>query len=367
MNWNAVRAEFPSLDRWTYLNTATYGLMPARSRAAVDRHFARRDELACQDYLSWFDDMDCIRQSVARLIHCSAEDVGFVPNASSALSLLNSGVDWRPGDQLLTLADEFPNHSYFGAQLAQRGVEMVVSEPERLLESITPRTRAVALSTVNYANGYRAPVEEIAHAIRGRDTLFYVDGTQSIGALTFDVAKVAPCIFAVDAYKWLLSPNGAGFVYVSPEIRPRLPANVVGWRSDRNWRSVDALNHGAPEPLETAEKYEGGMLPFPSLYAMGETIAMMLEIGPDQLERRVLDLAARVRLIVERLGAEVAHTDSQIVAALFPGVDAPELAGKLKEERVIVAARHGRLRISAQFYNNEEDLEKLTLALKRAL
>src|SRR3954470_7825162 len=77
-DWKAVRAEFPALADWTYLNTATFGQMPRRAADAMSRHLARRDETGCGDFLSWFDDMDAIRVLCARLVHCEAADIAFV-------------------------------------------------------------------------------------------------------------------------------------------------------------------------------------------------------------------------------------------------------------------------------------------------
>jgi selenocysteine lyase/cysteine desulfurase len=163
----------------------------------------------------------------------------------------------------------------------------------------------------------------------------------------------------------MLSPNGAGFLYVDPELRQRLPATVVGWRSDRDWRSVDRLNHGEPVFVQTAEKYEGGMVPFPSIYGMGAAIDLMLQVGPAAIEARVLELAAEVRAMLRGLGAEANAGESQIVTAILPGRDAAELARALKERRILVSARHGRLRVSPHFYNDEADLEQLRKALVR--
>src|SRR5213080_3432617 len=98
MNWNAVRHEFPALENWTYLNTATFGQMPRRGVEAAARHFAHRDELACWDFLDWFDDMDRVRASIARLVCCEPEDIAFISNAAAALAILISGIDWQPGD-----------------------------------------------------------------------------------------------------------------------------------------------------------------------------------------------------------------------------------------------------------------------------
>src|SRR5262249_42621990 len=174
---------------------------------------------------------------------------------------------------------------------------------------------------------FRAPLDEIAPELRRRGILLYIDGTQSTGALCFDVRRIRPDLFAVHAYKWMLSPNGAGFMYVSPELRQRLTPNIIGWRSHKDWRNYELLHHGVPEFREEAERYEGGMLTFTVLYAMHSVIDMMLEIGPDEIEKRVLSLAEQVRDVLRRKGAallsdELPHHGAQVVCARFEGQDA---------------------------------------------
>src|SRR5947209_14630669 len=119
----------------------------------------------------------------------------------------------------------------------------------------------------------------------------------------------------------MLCPNGAAFDYVSPETRAWLEPNIIGWRSHRDWRNVDNLHHGRPELPARAEKYEGGMLPFPLIYAMDAAVNMLHEIGPRIIQRRVLKLAAEIRDTLERSGATVPEHDSQIVTAYFKGAD----------------------------------------------
>ncbi|MEO8129071.1 MAG: aminotransferase class V-fold PLP-dependent enzyme, partial [Bryobacteraceae bacterium] len=339
VDWAKVRSEFPALQNWTFLNTATFGQLPRCGTEAVRRHFEHRDELACSDFLRWFDDMDHIRELAAKLIRCNADDIAFVPNASTALAILINGLTWRTGDRIVALEGEFPNNSYFPAVLGKQGVEFVETSWENFESAVTPATRLVLMSTVNYSTGFRPPVEKIARFLRDRGVVFYLDGTQSVGALAFDTAAVQPDVFAVHAYKWLLSPNGAGFVYVRPELRETLPPNVVGWRSDRGWRSVDQLNHGVPQFSDAAEKYEGGMLSFAPLYAMGAVIEMILELGPAVIERRVMELAALTRTMLKEAGAEILHEDSPIIAARLPGLDASKVARELKERRIQVSAR----------------------------
>jgi len=363
VNWAEVRSEFPALAAWTFLNTATFGQLPKCAVEAVASHFARRDRLACADFLEWFDDADGIRESIGRLIHCAAPDIAFMPNASTALSLLLGGLDWKPGDRVVTLQDEFPNHYYYAAHMRPRGVELVETPFAGFYGAVTPRTRVVAISTVNYSTGFRAPLEEIAAFLRPRVVLLYVDGTQSVGALQFDVSSIRPDMLAVDGYKWLLAPNGAGFCYVSPELRRRLEPSVIGWRSHKDWRRPERLHHGEPVFADSAEKYEGGMLAFAPLYAMGASIDRMLELGPERIERRVMDLAGQTAEALRAAGGELLHRDSPIVTARFER-DAEEMVAALKERRILVAARRGNLRVSPHFYNNEEDIKLLAEALR---
>lgn len=362
-DWAAIRKQFPALANWTYLNTATFGQLPIRAAEAVQRHFAHRDELACGDFLDWFDDMDDVRASVAKLVSCQADDIAFIGNSSTGLATLLAGVDWHRGDRVVTLDDEFPNQLYALGDMARQDVEFVTCPWDRFYESIDERTRVVALSSTNYNTGFVPPLAEISAFLRPKGVLLYVDGTQGLGALRFDVSQIQPDMLAVHGYKWLLSPNGAGFMYVRPEIREWLRPSVIGWRSHHDWRSVDNLHHGAPEFTSKAERYEGGMLPFALLYAMRESIQMMLEIGPAAIEERVLGLADQVRQAMRELGATVSCHRSPIVTGRFAGIDPGELARKLGERRVLVSARKGQLRVSPHFYNDEADIERFAREL----
>jgi selenocysteine lyase/cysteine desulfurase len=358
-NWSKLREQFPALQTWTYLDTASFGQVPVCATEAMARHMAHRDQTASSQFMSWFDDMDAVRERCAKLINCVASDIAFVPNASLGLSYLMNGLEWKPGDEILTISDDFPNQLYQGPQSARLGALFrAVAWPD-FYASINPRTRVVLISTVNYATGFRLPIEEISSYLRERGILLYLDGTQSIGALQLDLKQVRPAMLCVDAYKWMLSPNGAGFLYVDPELRPHLPPSVVGWRSDAGWRDVNQLNHGDPVFAETAEKYEAGMLCFPSLYAMGLVVDLLLEIRPAAIEARLLELAAQTRTMLRDLGAQVNTDNSQIVTARFRTLDSAETARLLKSRRIVVSARHGRLRVSPHFYNNGNDIESL--------
>jgi selenocysteine lyase/cysteine desulfurase len=367
IDWKAVRAEFPALEQWTYLNTATYGHVPRRGVEAIARHFAHRDELACSDFLNWYDESDRIRESIARLIHATAEDIAYIQNSSTSLGLIAAGIEWKRGDNVVTLADEFPNCLYLPALVERHGVAFREAPWERFYESIDERTRLVAVSEVNYATGLRPPIGEIARYLRERGILLYVDGTQSVGALRFDVREAEPDMFAVHAYKWMCSPTGVGFMYVAPSLRAKMLPNVSGWRTHKDWHNVDNLHHGMPVLKDSAEQYEGGGLQFGLLHAMGVVTDWMLELGPSAIEERVMGLADCVRAKMRRLGAEAPETGGHIVAVKFPGVDPSRLAKELRQKRVLVAARHGYFRVSPHFYNDESDLDRLENEVRKLI
>ncbi len=371
-DWKKIRAEFPALEHWTFLNTATFGQLPRRATEAVTQHFLRRDRYACADFMEWFDDADTIRGSIASLVHATPDDIAFIPKSCAGLSLLMGGIDWKAGDQVVTLQDEFPNHYYYPSFLAARQVEFVETPFEHFYASVTPRTRLVAISMLNYSTGFRPPLLEIARFLRERNVLLYVDGTQGLGVLELDVTAIRPAMLSVNGYKWMLAPTGAGFLYVDPAVRLWLQPNIIGWRSHYGWRSHENLHHGTPEFSTKAEKYEGGMLAFDPIYAMGASVAMMLEIGPRVIEERVMELAAMTRDVLRRAGGKLAadrdaHYESPVVTARFEGKDASGIVRELHARKVLVAARHGNLRVSPHFYNDETDLVRLEHELKSIL
>jgi cysteine desulfurase / selenocysteine lyase len=364
VSWEEVRSRFPSLEGKTYLNTATMGQLPRAATEAVVGHLQRRDVSACADLLDWFADMERVRGKVAQLIHAQREDIAFVPSTAHALSIVLNGIDWKAGDQILTFEDEFPNNTYAPALLTRRGVEFLEVPLADWRQHVTERTRLVMVSALNYVTGLRAPLKEMSAALRANGTLLYVDGTQGVGGLQLDVTEIQPDVLGVHGYKWLLSPTGAGFVYVRPEVRQWLEPNVVGWRSHRTWGDLDNLHHGVPVFAADASRYECGMPALPLLYGMEASVDLMLEIGPERIEERVLHLARVLAEGIVGMGGSVENLHSPILAVKFAGRDSSELARDLAARKVLVSARHGFLRVSVHLYNDESDIGVLLGALR---
>jgi selenocysteine lyase/cysteine desulfurase len=286
------------------------------------------------------------------------------------------GIEWKPGDQVLTLAHEFPNNLYYPLVWRDKGVEFVeMPLPEGrfslddFLARLSARTRVVLLSTVNYSTGLRPPLEAIGAALGERGVLFYVDATQSLGALRLDMTSAGIGFLALHAYKWMLSPSGIGFACIPAATRQWLAPSIYSWRSHHDWRNVDQLHHGAPELPADAMRYEGGVQNFSGIYALEAVLDLIESAGPEEIEQRVLQLAAATRDVLRAHGGVLfadqhPYYESPIVTAQFPGLDMSKLAVELKRRRIVVAARQGKLRVSPHFFNNEDDLRQLDEALR---
>lgn len=364
INWAAIRAEFPALATKTFLNSATMGQLPRAASEAVLAHLQRRDHNAAVDAPKWFDDLDRLRAKLGQLVNAASTDIAFIPSTAHGLSIALNGIDWQPGDRIVTLDPEFPNNTYAPSLLTRRGVEFLEVPLNEFAQAINDRTRLVIASALNYVTGMRAPLREMRRM--APNALFYVDATQGCGALRFDVQALGIDMLAVHGYKWMLSPTGAGFLYVKPEVRQWLEPNVIGWRSHHNWRDWANLHHGTPVFSEDAERYEGYFPAMPLLYAMEASVDLFLSLGTEAIEQRVLHLAALLREKVQQLGGTIAHDNSPIVCCRFEGIDSSALAAKLIERKLIVSARHGWLRVSVHLYNNEADLDLFASAVNHA-
>ena len=106
------------------------------------------------------------------------------------------------------------------------------------------------------------------------------------------------------------------------------------------------------------------MLNFPSLYGMGASVELMLSLGTEAIEARVMELTKQCTLVLTQAGAKIAHPNSPVIAAKFDGRDASEISSELKYRRILTAARHGNLRVSVHFYNDESDIQALASGLR---
>ena len=216
----ARRRAFPVCERKTFLAHAAVCPLPRVAADALKTHAEEAMFNGPDDYVRALRQIRAARETCARLIDATPEEIALLGPTSLGLSLFAGGLDWQPGDEVVYHADDYPANVYPWLDLARRGVVPRALQPERpgeitpevVAAALTPRTRLVALASAYFLTGYRIDIEAIGQMLHERGVLFSLDAIQTLGAFPMSVRHVD--FLAADAHKWMLGPLAAGIVYV---------------------------------------------------------------------------------------------------------------------------------------------------------
>jgi selenocysteine lyase/cysteine desulfurase len=372
MDWTAFRDLMPVTRRWAYFDHAAVAPLTARAQTALAEWAADFTDNGLAHYSRWLARIDEVRRLAGRLLHADPLDVAFIKNTSEGVGIVAEGLDWRPGDNVVTAEDEYPANIYPWLNLADRGVELrrVPSRDGRLslddlLAAMDGRTRLVTLSWVEYASGFRNDLDAIGEACRQRGVLFFVDAIQALGAFPIDVSRSPIDFLAADGHKWLLGPEGAGIFWIRRDLVERLHPVGVGWHSVVGAWDFTAVDFRLKP---NAGRWESGSLNIAGITAVGASLELLLEIGIEAISNRILELTARLHADVERTGWTVygPRLDTErsgIVSLVAPTGRAagfiPAVVRQLRQQGVVVNHRAGRVRVSPHAYNTHEEVDRL--------
>ena len=373
IDWDSLReSEFPVTRRWAYFDHAATAPLPKRS-GDVLRSWAAEQE--SDGVVGWSERearLERIRDQAALLLNAHRDEIAFIHSTTHGIGLIAEGFPWRPGDNVITAAEEYPSNIYPWMNLESRGVSLrqVESRDGRiwiddLAAAMDDRSRVLAISHVEFATGFRNDLDALVELCQERGVALFVDAIQGLGPHTIDVRKTPLDFLAADGHKWLLGPEGAGILYVRRDWLERLRATGVGWHS-----VVGSYN--SPENRfvlkPSAARFEGGSFNMPGLLAFGASLGLFLELGPETVSSRIASRADALRQLAlsagwSLFGSSLAADRSAIVALEKPGVDPNRAAALLRRQGVVAACRRGRLRFSPHLYNNSDDFEKLSAGL----
>ena len=365
-----LRALFAITGHFNYLNHAAVSPPPLPTVAAVHSQLQDVAKNGSVNFRDWLATKERVRNLLAGMLGARADEVAFVRNTSDALSTVANGMAWRPGDNLVTFRNEFPSNIYPWLRLRDvLGVEVRMCderdgriELNELIGLIDARTRLVAISHVQYASGFRADLERIGRAVRSREALLVVDVIQSLGAVPIDVDSQLIDVAAGAGHKWLLTPEGVGWLYLSPRARARVEPTLVGWTSVPN--PDDYANFDQGWNVGTLP-WETGTGPISLLHGMEASLKLLNETGiqciADHLEMLTDDLCGRLRNTGYQIVSSRAEDEkSQIVCIRHGGrLSSMDLYAHLKTRKIITAPRGDRLRIAPHLYNTPEEIKQL--------
>jgi len=371
------RAEFPWADETTYLNHASTGPLPERTRLAVEEFNRRRATPFRLPDRDLFATLDRARALVARLISATVEEIGLTVNTSFGIGVAARAIPLSPGDVVLVSDREFPANMYPWLRLRETGVEaeLVPTTPEgwpdeaRLLERLEdPRVRVLAVSLVQFSNGYRVDLAALSAATRRTGAWLVVDAIQAVGQLPVDVSRTPVDVLACGGQKWLLSPWGTGFVYVRRELIERLRPPVTGWMAFEDTDDLTRLTVYSEALRATARRFELATLPYQDVAGLNASLELLLELDIGCIQAHLQRLHQPVLAWADRRGARVvsprgAHGSG--IVCLAPD-DVGAAFRRLKAARIICSLREGALRLSPHAYNTVEELERVAAVLDGA-
>jgi cysteine desulfurase/selenocysteine lyase len=374
MNWPALRAPFPVTESWAFLDHAAVAPLSGPACAALLEYADDTSKHGVAHSVRWLKRIEEVRSLAARLIHAEPAEIAFVSSTSAGIGIVAEGLDWQPGDNLVTAAEEYPANLYPWMNVATRGVELrrIPSRGPRIdvddiRAALDGRTRLVSLSSVEYASGFRNDLARVGELCRERGILFFVDAIQSLGMLPIDVQSLPIDFLAADGHKWLLGPEGAGIFFIRKALIDRLHPIGVGWHSVVNcWDFATIDFRLRPD----AARWEGGSPNTAGITALGASLDLLLNIGIGNVAERIFELTDYLCDRATKIGVEVfssrqADERSGIVSLLPPsGADLAELVRRCRDAGVIVNRRAGRLRASPHCYNTPAEIDRFIEVLK---
>jgi selenocysteine lyase/cysteine desulfurase len=310
------------------------------------------------------------REMAAAMIGCAASRLAFSLNTSEGLNVLASGLEWKSGDRILLGELEFPSNVYPFLNLKRHGVEIdfvpqrdgiiLIEDVERML---TPRTRLVALSWVQFLSGFTIDLGTLGALCRAKGVLLSVNAIQGIGARRLNLAETPVDFLSAGAQKWQMSPQGTGIIYVSEETQERIAQASLGWLSVRN--AWDFAKYRL-DLRDDARRYESGTWNTIGLHGYHGALSLFADTGHDEVARRVRRNADHAYARASELGFDMltpADPAQRAGIVTFRHPRSEEVVAQLQKRRITLSARSGCVRLSPHFYNTPEEIDAAFAAL----
>jgi selenocysteine lyase/cysteine desulfurase len=371
-NFEALRKEFPVLQRKTYLNSGSYCALANEVRAAFDAYMEDR-LLVGANWDVWVTKNESVRKLTATLLRASPDEIAVTASVSAGLNALASALKFSgPRNKVVVSDFEFPTNAQIWHAQEPRGAKVVHVHraadgyiPTEMFEkAIDEQTQLVAITHVCFRNGAKLDIPGIVRLARAKGAMVLLDCYQSVGSLDIDVKALDVDFAAGGMLKYLLGTAGIGFLYAKDScVRSLLPTNS-GWFAQAN---ISAMDITANRPAPNARRFEAGTPPVVNCYAAEAGLKLLLKVGTPAIEKRNYALTRRCMERLEEIGwpsitpAEDARRGATVAV---PSRDAARLQAELMKHDIVTSYRDDNVRASFHFYNNEDDVESFIAAMQ---
>ncbi|MBN2328748.1 MAG: aminotransferase class V-fold PLP-dependent enzyme [Candidatus Omnitrophica bacterium] len=366
MNLEAYRDEFEATKNGQiYLNHAGVSPLPRRCAEAMREAIVWNSDLTPENWDRYIGGVERCRKALGAMLNVSPEDIALSRNTTEGINWIAGGMDWKPGDRVVTVEGEYPANIYPWMRLQKKGVELVRIQPvgervplERIEKELTPQTRLVSLSYVEFASGFRFDVEAVGDLCQKKGIPLLVDLIQGMGVFPIDLVKWKVTFAAGGGQKWLLGPQGGGFFYCPDKHLDLVETTTVGATSIVNWTPYTDYDFTL---RPNASRYEYGTPSTLPLIGMAASVEMLNEAGMENVCERVriitdvlIDGAGRKGYICHSPRGESEW--SGIVIISHPNHSPNSVVENLQVHDIQASEREGRIRLAPHFYQTEEEM-----------
>jgi L-cysteine/cystine lyase len=373
-----IRQEMPATTASLYLNTGTFGPLPTCAVQGMQRQMQKElqtGRLGTDSFEQMGATYEAARQAIARLLNANEDEIALTDNTGEGLNIICYGLNWQPGDEIITtnhehislLAPLYQLRERYGVtiKIADLGPRAELSASEAVSALITPRTRLIAMSHVTWTTGVRLNIDEIGSLGRKHGIPVLIDGAQSAGAIPLDIHTLNVDFYALPGQKWLCGPDGTGALYARSEALNHVTSTYVGY-----WSTEDA--HGEKWKIHpNARRFEVGGRQTAAVAAQAAALQWLENtVGHQWLFARIAELnnyafhALQTVSGLQLLTPAAGH--SGLLAFTLDGQSPDELVTYLRERHNIFTRTipdMNSVRVSTGFYNTEEEIDTLVKAL----
>lgn len=372
-NW---RQEWFEFEDATYLNLAGQAPMPKVSLKAIQTAIEAKKFPQHKPDSAFFEIPNRLRENLARLIHAKPEEIALTTGATSGLEALAYALEWKPGDEVITAAGEFPlQYTVWKPMEKREGIRLKVVRPrerflasEDLIAALTPRTRVVSVSMPRFDDAVMLDARRLAAACRSQGALLALDVSQCCGATPLDVNTLGADFLICAGYKWLLGPFGTGFFWAKLDHLAKVRPAPFYWMAVAGSDNFAKLNFADPEPAPSAKRWDApewaSYFNF-NLVGLDASVEFVLRAGVETVAEHN---RALIELMYERLPKDRCVPASPLEGnrrgpygcfrARSPEKTA-ELYERLRAENIVVSLREGNIRVSPHLYNSAQDIDRL--------
>lgn len=371
-----IRDQFHIDENRCYVNHAAISPWPLCTATAVKQFADENVRLGPENYPEWVAHETALRKNLALLLNApSRSDIALLKNTTDGISTVAFGLDLQAGDNIVIPLDEFSSNSLPWLAQSSRGVEVRQVDIRKadnaeaaLLQAVDQRTRVLAVSAVQWTDGFRLDLEQLGAHCRAREVLFFVDAIQQLGALRLDVAAAQIDFLAADAHKWLLGPEGIAVFFSTAKAREQLKLLQLGWHMLENHWSFS----GSAVPTKTARRFEAGSSNTLGQVAMHASLQLLLAQGMEYVEHRVLANTGHLLGGLQQIkGIQItSRTDatrrSGIVSFNSSLKKARPLHAALQGLGLRCSLRNEAIRLSPHFYQDENLMQRILGMVEQA-